>query len=149
MHKIYVILFCFVFIFFSNICTSYSAGYEKTLWRFAEKHEGGDIEPSEFCYVTFGSKNVLMHWITPAEPESVDIFTITKQSGNNFCAKAIDAYEVDRENDKLEKSTPSRDAICGSFSGGKLVIKDWITLHKIDGDLRRAFPEALLNRYAR
>lgn len=90
-----------------------------------------------------------MHWITPAEPESVDIFTITKQSGNNFCAKAIDAYEVDRENDRLEKSTPSRDAICGSFSGGKLVIKDWITLHKIDGDLRRAFPEALLNRYAR
>ncbi len=141
-----ILLFCLLVVFISNATTAYSSGFEKNLWRFAGLHEGGDIEPSEFCYITFGNNHILMHWITPGDPESIDVFKITKKGGNKFCAKNIKSYGVNDYKLK-ENSEIYHKNICGKFLNEKLMLDDWITLDKNSGNIRRAFPEELLERY--
>ncbi len=115
MKSLKIVLFVMCFIFAVNNSISYALNAGKTLWRFAGLHERGDIEPSEFCYVTFGNKNILMHWVTPGEPETFDIYRITKEKGNKFCAMIIKSYEV-TEYKFIENSEILHKNICGRIT---------------------------------
>ena len=115
-----------------NIGTAQASNYEKVLWLSANGHEAGDNEPSDACYLTFHNDTMVMHWITMGDPESIDIYKITKKDKNSFCATPVGEYYIDGAvPNGLEKQESASKQVCGKFAGDRLVLKDWITLKRV------------------
>ncbi|MBQ7608140.1 MAG: hypothetical protein IJU76_09255 [Desulfovibrionaceae bacterium] len=123
---------------------SMASGYDDIVWRFAEKHEGGDLEPSEFCYITVHGKTMLMHWITPADPESVEVYILTEKTEKSFSARRKAVFENDVDW-KFEEFQPKQISV--SVSGNTMRIKGGITLMRTDASVNNAFPESFVNSY--
>ena len=135
------------------------------IWRFAGKHEYGDLEPSDFCYVAIKDNILLMHWKSLGDIETIGIYSINKKDANEFCATKTITYVADdsKENsyvitkDKVEIENGMK--ICGKISNNKLEIKqltkennketsfDWVTLDKEEAFLQYAFPKQILEKH--
>ena len=82
--------------------------------------------------MTFNNDNMVMHWITIGDQESIDVYKITKKDKNSFCAKAVGEHVVDADAPNgLEKQEPTFRQVCGKFTGDRLVLKDWMTLKRV------------------
>ena len=150
MRKI-LILFMAMALFFMDIVISHAD--DSVIWRFAEKHEAGDLEPSDICYVNIHKDLLVMHWKTASDPESVEVYKINKKGKNSFCASKINSY-VPSENDPTtfvithdEYITGNRRNICYKITKNKLVIHDWITLKKEKALIDAAFPQNIIQKY--
>lgn len=153
MKKIILSTILLSLLFLTNPTSSLSDDYGMGVWRFASEHEYGDLEPSEFCYVVIKNNNLLMHWNTAVETETISIYRIDKGDDNNFCASKV--VEFNTEDDNWSSFSVSNDKdvfnnnkeICGRVKNKKLFIDGWITLDWKEAYISYAFPKAILDRY--
>ena len=133
---------------------------KKIIWRHASKHEPGDLEPSDFCYISIKDNTLLMHWKTAGDPETVDVYSINQNDGSFFCATKAKTYVPDDSNgNKFVITNDFMDYainICGKISGNELdlkqlklinnkpVLDNWIILEKQEAYLQNAFPKQIL-----
>ncbi len=144
-----VILLSIAMFFITSVNSAYSSGYEHIVWRFAERHELGDLEPSEFCYLATNGKNVLVHSFSPGDPNTIDVYRITQKGRNNFSARLVETYII--EGNSIEREDlGSPDIINCSISGSTLVLKSAVSqlkMRKTDAYMDRAFPSTFIRKY--
>ncbi len=128
---------------------AFAAAYENVVWRFAERHEAGDLEPSEFVYLATNGKNVLVHSASPGDPESVDVYRVTGKTAGGFSASLAETYIL--ENGRMDREDlGSSPRIRCSVSGSALTYKSatsQLKMRRTDARMDRAFPAILVRRY--
>ena len=133
------------------VSAPHAAEPENIVWRFAEKHEYGDLEPSEFCYVCIHEGVLLMHWITPGDVETIDVYAVSGKDGNGFMARKKLTYVSGKRKRYVitndQEITGGHGVIHYVIAKDELSIQDWITLKKEEADIRNAFPDAILEKH--
>ncbi|MCR4667486.1 MAG: hypothetical protein K5657_09400 [Desulfovibrio sp.] len=153
MRKISLFLLMLSFMLASTFSPTFAADPENVVWRFAEKHEYGDLEPSDFCYICIHNDTLLMHWISPGELETITVYTITQKNGKRIEARKTLTYTPDAKDEKTflptsdKELTEGHTTISFTISGNTLAIDNWISLKKEEADIRRAFPEIILKKH--
>ena len=149
MRKVFI-FFMAMALFFINVSIS-KAYEEEVIWRFAEKHEYGDVEPTELAYISMDKNILLIHWKCAGDPESIEIYKINKKNKNSTCATKIRSYMMDDDNQRFvinndREAMNNRRNICVRITNKKLTL-DSLVFKKQKGLLINIFPKEILEQY--
>ena len=149
-----------------SYCFSNSFSYDRmtTIWRFAGMHEIGQLEPSEFCYISIQGNKLLMRCKSDVDGDKVALYIIDRGDSNSFVATKKIAYIRDETNNDFittndQDYLDTHKEIYGKISNNELVLmelttyngkrnlEEWIKLQKVNSFLQYAFPKQILKKH--
>ena len=139
---------------FAENAVQAEAGYGGVVWRYAAKHEEGDLEPSEFCYVTFNDEVLLMRWNSPYDPQSIGVYAVRGKNGNVIEANIIDYYELDENHNFARAGYDKDETVTVAVNGQAIMVhakrpgfENKLQFNRTEAKVSGYFPEHFIRKY--
>ncbi len=149
-----LLLICFVLQICFSICYASSSTYEGAVWRFAEKHEYTDTEPSEFSYITFNNHALICRDNTPYGPKSISVYKVVDFRKNHIKAKIIAYFEEEENSGYTKASFDKNEYLDIDINGKDMTVysktnssSNEYKYKRIEFNVIEFFPDFVLNKY--